>query len=456
MSYSFFSDDIYFKKEYNYRTFIQDWLFIMKLIFFLLGMLFSNLLCAVPVGDQIVSLPGLGVVKNKQYSGYLPVSKTGSLFYWYVEKDTPSKDAPLVLWLNGGPGCSSLYGFFMENGPYQVNDQGELSPRQQSLTQFADYLVIDQPAGVGYSQGTLKSYANESQAMDQLYSALQQFYKMHPDLADKPLFLAGQSYAGKYLPQLAIRILKDAHHLHLQGLILGDPWVNPRLQQQANIDYAYYHGLIDDKAREQVKDLYQTCVNEIDKKTPSSRKANRACRKIQEFIKLQASGLNLVNVSTGKEPDDSLMVKYLNRKEVRKALHIPNKAAKFSTFSDLAADVLEVGEQDSVAHLYPELLKAGIKILIYNGLDDGTDSSFLSADLWLAALNQPAFAKAQTHVWKSSSEVAGYIKSANGLTQVKVRGAGHLAPIDQPERIYELFQHFVIEKSLLSLVAENE
>ena len=94
--------------------------------------------------------------------------------------------------------------------------------------------------------------------------------------------------------------------------------------------------------------------------------------------------------------------------------------------------------------------------LIYNGLDDGTDSNFLSSDLWLAALNQPAFAKAQTHVWKSSSEVAGYIKSANGLTQVKVRGAGHLAPIDQPERIYELFQHFVIEKSLLSLVAENE
>ena len=127
----------------------------MKLLFLLLGMLFSNLLCAVPVADQIVSLPGLGVVKNRQYSGYLPVSKTGSLFYWYVEKDSLSKDAPLVLWLNGGPGCSSLYGFFMENGPYKVNAQGELSPRQQSLTQFADYLVIDQPAGVGYSQGAL-------------------------------------------------------------------------------------------------------------------------------------------------------------------------------------------------------------------------------------------------------------------------------------------------------------
>ena len=431
----------------------------MKLLFLLLGMLFSNLLCAVPVADQIVSLPGLGVVKNRQYSGYLPVSKTSSLFYWYVDKNTPSKDAPLVLWLNGGPGCSSLYGFFMENGPYQVNAQGELSPRQQSLTQFADYLVIDQPAGVGYSQGALKSSANESQAMDQLHAALQQFYKMHPDLEKKPLFLAGQSYAGKYLPQLAMRILKDDHHLHLQGLILGSPWVNPRLQQQANIDYAYYHGLIDEQAREQVKELYQTCVNEIDKKTPSSRKANSSCRKIQEFIKQQAGGLNLVNVSTGKEPDDTAMVKYLNRKDVRKALHIPNKAAKFSTFSDFAADILEVGEQDSVAHLFPELLKAGVKILIYNGLDDGTDSNFLGTDLWLAALkwpNQSAFADLQTHVWKISDDVAGYIKSADGLTQVKIRGAGHLAAIDQPERDNELFQHFLIEKSLRSLIAENE
>lgn len=33
---------------------------------------------------------------------------------------------PLVLWLNGGPGCSSLYGAFLENGPYRIKRTGSM------------------------------------------------------------------------------------------------------------------------------------------------------------------------------------------------------------------------------------------------------------------------------------------------------------------------------------------
>lgn len=431
--------------------------YLLLLFIFYTSFIFSSQLNST---ERVRSLPGFGTVNELQLAGYLPLSgsdcgnkqchnKTGNLFYWFVQSPNHSAETPIVLWLNGGPGAASLYGFFMENGPYTVDKNGKLSKRQYSWTKQADYLVIDQPARTGFSYGTHYSYANEPEAMDQLHHALRIFFQRYPQLAKKPLYLAGESYAGKYLPQLAIRILAGNtgdQKIHLKGLLIGDGWVNPRLQQAANIDFAYTHGLIDRQAQTKVKKLYQQCIKEIDKQTPSSRRANQVCEKMQNFIKKVSGGLNLANISTGIEPSDAPMINYLNNPAVRKALHIDPRVRKYKTFSTMAAHILEIGEQDSVANLYPRILAAGIPVLIYNGLEDAKDSNFLSTDLWLAALNWPgkkAFAQASTCVWHTEGQVAGYVKTAAGLTQVKIRGAGHLAPIDQPARLSDLFNHFI-------------
>ncbi|WP_058499300.1 S10 family peptidase [Legionella gratiana] len=408
----------------------------------------SSLIAA--TSDQLTQLPGFGPVKDRQYAGYYTINQSAGLFYWYVEKKKPTSESSIVLWLNGGPGASSLYGFFMENGPYEINSADKLQERIYSWTQVADYLIIDQPAGVGYSYGLSSNYADESQAMDQLYHAVIYFFQKHPDLANKPLYLAGESYAGKYVPQLAIRLLNQKE-TKLQGLMLGDPWINPRLQQKANIDYAYYHGLIDRRAQIKLKSLYKKCINEIDKHSPTTPKANQICEQMQSYIIKESGGLNLANIYTGKEPDDANMVNYLNNELVRKALHIPSQVPAFKTFSVSAAKKLEIGEQDSVAHLYPQLLSAGIRILIYNGLEDGKDSNFLSTELLISALDWPnknEFANATTCVWKNNNQINGYAKTAHGLTQVKIRGAGHLAPIDQPERVLNILQNFIKNKPL--------
>ena len=99
--------------------------------------------------ERIRSLPGLGTINELQLAGYLPLSgpdcvsyqchnKTGNLFYWFVASPTHSTKTPIVLWLNGGPGAASLYGFFMENGPYTVQKNGHLAKRQQGY-------AVDQP-----------------------------------------------------------------------------------------------------------------------------------------------------------------------------------------------------------------------------------------------------------------------------------------------------------------------
>ncbi|KAF5789941.1 putative carboxypeptidase D [Helianthus annuus] len=78
--------------------------------------------------DKIFALPGQpeGVSYN-QYSGYVTVNPNAgrALFYYFVESPTDSSTKPLVLWLNGGPGCSSMIGAMTELGPFRINSDGK-------------------------------------------------------------------------------------------------------------------------------------------------------------------------------------------------------------------------------------------------------------------------------------------------------------------------------------------
>lgn len=79
-------------------------------------------------GDRLGAIPGQpnGVDFN-QYAGYITVDPTAgrALFYYFVESPENSSTNPLVLWLNGGPGCSSFgIGAMAELGPFRVNADG--------------------------------------------------------------------------------------------------------------------------------------------------------------------------------------------------------------------------------------------------------------------------------------------------------------------------------------------
>jgi carboxypeptidase C (cathepsin A) len=162
-------------------------------------------------GDEITSLPWWSPksLPSKQYSGYLTVNKISHLHYWFVESENDPATDPVVLWLNGGPGCSSLDGFFYELGPFEFTDDGGLSLRPYRWNRFANMLFLEAPVGVGFSYSSTQDYNNtdDRTAVENL-AALEAFFDGFSEFKSNSFYIAGESYAGIYIPTLAEAILQ--------------------------------------------------------------------------------------------------------------------------------------------------------------------------------------------------------------------------------------------------------
>ena len=147
------------------------------------------------------------------FAGTLPsnAKQSHNLFYWMYPAADFSK--PLVIWLNGGPGESSIFGNFLENGPMRIeriNDTSSgfnvyLAP-QGSWVDEATVIFIDQPVGTGFSFGDTY-LTNMDEASSEFVYFLDQLFAKYPNFVKKDLYLTGESYAGKYIPYFYNKLL---------------------------------------------------------------------------------------------------------------------------------------------------------------------------------------------------------------------------------------------------------
>ncbi|KAI1266248.1 alpha/beta-hydrolase [Xylariaceae sp. FL1019] len=162
---------------------------------------------------------------SRQWTGWIHVTGEKSLFFWLFEsRNDPSTD-PVVIWLNGGPGGSSMMGLFEEIGPCLTNeDQNATNFNEHSLTEFANVIFIDQPAGVGFSMvnnqtlGGPDNLREASQDFDKFLSVF--FGDVFPEFSHSPLHIAGESFAGTYIPGF-VEYISRRQQLGVPGVFNG-------------------------------------------------------------------------------------------------------------------------------------------------------------------------------------------------------------------------------------------
>ncbi|WKX93406.1 hypothetical protein Q1695_011013 [Nippostrongylus brasiliensis] len=327
--------------------------------------------------DLVENIPGLEFEVNfKTYSGYLNANdkQTWRMHYILTESKSEPDEDPLLIWFNGGPGCSSFSGLLQELGPFYVNYDGKtLFENKYAWNTKANVLFLETPIGTGFSYdtehdrfakssddqtaeqnyhalidffenpiGTGFSYdtehdrfakSSDDQTAEQNYHALIDFFEnVHPKYNNRPFFLGGESYAGIYIPMLSELIVEGINdgsfpNINFQGAAIGNGYMNAKHNQNSMVLWSAYHGRVSIETIPY--HYYLDCYDGALNKTPAE---HRHSKFEHPSIKGNFDGnfASLINyISTDSYWGyscwgDSAVSIYLNTEAVQKAFHIPN------------------------------------------------------------------------------------------------------------------------------------
>jgi len=410
--------------------------------------------------QQLAKVGQLNGTSVLSYSGFLTVNKTynSNMFFWYFPSVTMHSKDPVLVWLQGGPGGSSLFGLFVENGPFYVDMHLHLLPRKFSWTNKYHVIYIDNPVGTGFSfTDDDAGYArNEEDVADNLYEFLEQFFTLFPSLLEHPLYLTGESYAGKYVPAIAHRIHRTPFpkKIFLRGIAVGDGFTDPPTMIQAYADFMFQTALLDENQRDYFRNVTNQAVQYIEQQ-----EWVKAFQLFDLLLDSDLSGVpsfftnctgtvdyyNYLNTVSPKDFD--YYSQLLSQPEVRLAIHVGDLPYHSGETVEkfLMSDVMQS------AKLYLSDIMNYYKVLLYSGQLDVIVAVPLT-EAMLQSLEwkyQDEYKRAKRTVWKIHNEdvdVAGYVRHVHDFYQVVVRGGGHILPYDQPERSWDMIDRFISDR----------
>ncbi|KAK9194378.1 hypothetical protein WN944_005084 [Citrus x changshan-huyou] len=419
---------------------LKQWIIIVSALFC------TTILTAksVPQADKIISLPGQPQASFQQYAGYITIDEKQqrALFYYFVEAATEAASKPLVLWLNGGPGCSSIgAGAFCEHGPFKPSGD-TLLRNEYSWNKEANMLYLESPAGVGFS-----------------YSANKSFYGSIND-----------AIAGHYVPQLAQLIIQSNMKFNLKGIAIGNPLLEFNTDFNSRAEFLWSHGLISDSTY----DIFTRVCNysQIRRQYASgsltavcSQVISQVSREISRFVDTYDVTLDVCLPSVllqskmlsqlqDKEEIDVCVedetTKYLNRKDVQKALHAQLIGVTSWT---VCSEVLKYDMQNleiPTIHVLGKLAKSGIRVLVYSGDQDSVLPLTGTRTLVNGLAKEIGLNTTVPYrTWVEGRQAAGWTQVYGDiLSFATIRGASHEAPLSQPRRSLALFNAFLGGKPL--------
>ncbi|CAL8082627.1 unnamed protein product [Calicophoron daubneyi] len=247
--------------------------------------------------DRVIFLPGIDPQPTfAGYSGFLAGSTPNiQLHYWLIQAEKQPEKAPLLLWLNGGPGCSSMQGALLENGPFFIQPGQNLEINPHSWNKLGNVLYLETPAGVGYSYAVDGNVtADDDLTSKNSYYAIQNFLERFPEYKGRDFFITGESYGGVYVPTLAVRLIEKPLALKLKGIAVGNGLMNYRLNDNSLVYFANYHGLMDEDMWSDA--LKKCCGAQPTRKCFFTDTHSTYCEKLVNDIYIRVWGLNVYNI----------------------------------------------------------------------------------------------------------------------------------------------------------------
>uniref|UniRef100_A0A7S2RMX7 Carboxypeptidase n=1 Tax=Mucochytrium quahogii TaxID=96639 RepID=A0A7S2RMX7_9STRA len=450
--------------------------------------------------DRVYQLPGWDrELPSKMYAGFLDGGskvEQGQEFhmkyhYVFMESENDPENDPVLLWTNGGPGSSSLFGFTTEVGPFQLSSDSmktesfkrtgvpTLFRNNYTWTKRANLLIMSGPAPVSFSycypagqsgSGADCGYWNDTTTARANFHFLESFFKRFSRFQDNELYLSGESYAGVYILTLVREILnhKDSFtRKAIRGMAVGDGCMGnklachdegtevPPMFNRAKADFLCGHG---QGSARLCRKIPYACPHNA---THESAHCKLLVAELLAQVTEGYSHYDLYDECYWKDEDnmdtkpypcggDEALKAWVDRPEVRDALHV----AQDNLFVNGDGTGLRYHQsEENVTQIYIDLLDTpNFRTLVYNGDVDASENGFVQ-QYWIEDLREAGFFEwevdQQTSEWKAwtldgKKKVVGYVSRYKGdFSFLSIRGAGHMVPLTKPKAALEMITRFL-------------
>ncbi|KAG8997129.1 hypothetical protein FRB94_007862 [Tulasnella sp. JGI-2019a] len=414
-------------------------------------------------------------------SGYLDIGTNQSIWFWFFAAREVPETAPFLLWLNGGPGCSSMIGLFQENGPCTVTSDNQTQINPYSWNNLTNLLYIDQPVGAGFSYGQDTINSTEAAAVP-MWTALQIFFEQFPTYQSREFILATESYGGHYGPAFVTYFNQQntlvsagqlkAENITVSALMINNGWYDPLLQNKAYVDYATYapgYGPIADAdVLRQVNDSFykpggcrdqEIACYAADLGNVSSSTSNEICLNADNYCTNEVFNPAIGSLDPydirQRYPDpypSELYINFLTEPTIQKAI---GAEVVYQECPDAPYDLF-VKTGDDARTWLPELgalANSKLKMLIWAGDADfncnwlGAQASVLGMD-WYG--NATLRATPLTNI-TINGEVVAAVQNVDNFSFARVYHAGHEVSYYQPQVAFELLKQVIANEPLHSV-----
>ncbi|KAI0133877.1 carboxypeptidase S1 [Xylariales sp. AK1849] len=447
----------------------------------------------------------------RSYSGYADVDENQHIFWWFFEaRNQDPTEAPLTVWINGGPGSSSMIGLFQELGPCGVGSDGNPYNNPYSWSNVSNMLFIDEPTTVGmsysipipgyqddngyiiqlpdescpdyaeaygtcgtYSKPDLSLTANTTLgAAPNMWKTLQGFMGAFPEYSRNGFSFATESYGGHYGPifneyflEQNAKNITGAHKIELENVLIGNGWYDPLIQYQAYYNFSVYPGNTYDydpysdlvKA-EWYNNLYGAgnCVDQTLQCYATG--SNEICSEADNFCYSKVE--DMFDTYSGRDEYDmreltpdpfpySFYVDYLNTPEVQAAIGaFQNFSESSETVSSAFGNTGDDDRESGTIEAVRQLLEAGVQVTMYYG-DADFNCNWLGGQAVAKVIDAPGYEAAGfVNITTSDGIVHGQVRQSNLFSFVRIYESGHEVPFYQPLAALEIFERALAQRDI--------